>query len=405
MSKKLWFLFAGLSLLILFLGFGFLYLNRLQEQSEIFAEGDIPLKVGILHSMTGTMAASEKPVVDATVMAIEEINAKGGILGKKIEFVVVDGGSTEEGFVKGAKDLLFKERVSAVFGCWTSESRIAVKPLFEKYKNLLFYPVQYEGGESSSSIVYMGATANQQIVPGTTWSLRNLGLKYFLVGSDYVFPIEANKIIKQVAAALDGELVGEEYIPLGSDDVASIIEKIQKAQPDIIFNTLNGSSNVAFFSLLRKAGVTSDIIPTMSFSLGANDFKEFDLPKTSKDYTCWSYYQSLENEKNRAFVKAFQARYGHDSLISDPMVCAYSAIYLWAQTVEELATAEPLKIAHGIKGQVFLSPEGVIYVEPNNNHLWKRARIGMIREDGGTEIMWDSEKPLRPRPYLFFEVL
>jgi urea transport system substrate-binding protein len=226
-----------------------------------------PIKVGILHSLTGTMAISEKSVVEATLMAIEEINQRGGVLGRKIKPIVVDGRSDWPTFAKEAERLITQGKVSVVFGCWTSASRKTVKPIFEKHNHLLFYPVQYEGIEQSPNIIYTGAAPNQQIIPAVNWSIENLGKRFFLIGSDYVFPRMANTIIKDYITALGGYVLGEEYILLGSSDVNKIVQKITQARPDVILNTINGDSNVAFFRELRKAGIKPDNIPTMSFSI------------------------------------------------------------------------------------------------------------------------------------------
>lgn len=223
-------------------------------------KSDNTIKVGILHSLSGTMAISEVSVKDAEMMAIEEINAAGGILGKKIEPIIEDGASDWPKFAEKAKKLLQNDKVATVFGCWTSASRKAVLPVFEENNGLLWYPVQYEGMEASPNIFYTGAAPNQQIVPAVEWLLQNKGKKFFLLGSDYVFPRTANKIIKAQLAAQGGELIAEEYTPLGHTDYSTLVNKIKSAKPDVVFNTLNGDSNVAFFKQLKDAGITSQDI-------------------------------------------------------------------------------------------------------------------------------------------------
>lgn len=232
-----------------------------------------PIKVGILHSLSGTMSISEVAVKDGELMAIEEINAKGGLLGRKIVPIIEDGASDWPTFAEKAKKLILKDKVAVVFGCWTSASRKAVLPVFEKYNHLLIYPVQYEGLEASKNIIYTGATANQQIIPGVEWLLEKGYKKFYLLGSDYVFPRTANLIVKAVLKAKGGILAGEEYTQLGHTEYSTIINKIKTAKPDIVFSSLNGDSNVAFFKQLRSAGISAADIPTMSVSIAEDEIR------------------------------------------------------------------------------------------------------------------------------------
>ncbi len=359
----------------------------------------VPIKVGILHSLTGTMAISEKSVVDSTLMAIEEINQNGGLLGRRIDTVVVDGCSDWPTFAREAERLITEEKVSVVFGCWTSASRKTVKPIFEKYNHLLFYPVQYEGLEHSPNIIYTGAAPNQQIIPATKWSFDNLGERFFLVASDYVFPRSANAIIKDQAAALGAEIVGEEYILLGSSDVKDVILKIAEKKPNVILNTLNGDTNVAFFSELRKEGITSDIIPTMSFSIAEDELRTLGASDMVGNYACWNYFQSVNTVENIDFVKRFRNKYGQDRVIDDPMEAGYFGVYLWAQAVKKAGTDEVGKVITALKKQSLQAPEGLVYIDKDNNHTWKAVRIGIIRQDGQFDLVWDSGMPVQPVPY------
>ncbi|MBW4612430.1 MAG: urea ABC transporter substrate-binding protein [Desmonostoc vinosum HA7617-LM4] len=357
------------------------------------------IKIGVLHSLTGTMAISEKSVVDATLLAIEEINKKGGILGKKIQPIIVDGKSDWGTFAQQAEKLITQEKVVTVFGCWTSASRKTVKPVFEKHNHLLIYPVQYEGLEESPNIVYTGAAPNQQIIPAVKWSFDNLGKRFFLVGSDYVFPRTANAIIKDQVVALDGKVLGEEYILLGSTDVDSVIKKILETQPDIILNTINGDSNIAFFKALRKVGITPDHIPTVSFSIAEEELRYLSKKDVVGDYAVWNYFQSIDNIKNHVFIKSFQNKYGKNRVTSDPIEAAYFGVYLWAQAVEDAGTEDVNIIREYIQDQSYKAPEGVVYIDSNNQHTWKTVRVGKIKADGQFEIVWNSDKPIRPVPY------
>jgi urea transport system substrate-binding protein len=358
-----------------------------------------PIKIGILHAQTGTLAISEKSVVDATLLAIEEINQSGGVLGRQIEPVVVDTKSDWNFAASEAERLITQEKVAVIFGCWTSSCRRTVKPVIEKYGSLLFYPVQYEGLESSPNIIYTGATPNQQITPAVKWSFDNLGKRFFLVGSDYVFPRTANEIIKDQVKALGGEIVGEKYILLGSQNVSAMVQKIVAAKPDVILNTINGDSNVAFFAALQKAGITSDKIPVVSFSIAEDELRTLGAAQMAGNYASWNYFQSIKSEQNTSFVDEFKKKYGADRVTDDPMEAAYFGVHLWAQAVEEAGVANASDIRRTITRQSYFAPEGVVAIEPGTLHTWKVARIGKIKADGQFEIVWESNGPIRPVPY------
>jgi urea transport system substrate-binding protein len=358
-----------------------------------------PIKVGILHSMSGTMGLNGKPVAEATLLAIEEINNKGGLLGKKIQQVVVDARSDPAIFAQEAARLITEEKVCAIFGCWTSSGRKSVKVVVEKYNHLLFYPLQYEGLEQSPNIVYLGAAPNQQIIPAVKWCFDNLGKRFFLVGSDYVFPRTANAMIKDQLAGLQGEIVGEEYILLGSRNVDQVVQKIAQVQPNVILSTINGDSNFAFFEALRREGITSNRIPTMSFSIGESELSVLGPLGMAGNYAAWNYFQNLDNPENAVFTRKFKEKYGSQRVVADPMEAGYFGVYLWAQAVRESGSAEPAAIRKSIDDQSFLAPEGLVYVDRSTHHTWKTVRIGKIRADGQFDILWSSDKPIRPVPY------
>ncbi|MEE8059668.1 MAG: urea ABC transporter substrate-binding protein [Pseudomonadales bacterium] len=362
-----------------------------------------PIKVGVLHSLTGTMAISEIAVVDATLMAIEEINHQGGLLGRPIEAIVVDGKSDWPTFEREAERLIQQEQVVVVFGCWTSASRKTVRPVFEQYNHLLFYPVQYEGLESSPNIIYTGAAPNQQLIPAVKWSFDNLGKKYFLVGSDYIFPRAANAIIKEQIHALKGEVVGEEYLLLGSHKVDEIIAKIVASKPDVLLNTINGDTNVSFFQRLRHAGVTPDTLPTISFSIAEAELVTMSAADMAGDYAAWNYFQSIDSDANQRFVAAFKQRYGDDRVTDDPIEAAYFGVHIWAQVVADIGTADVHEVRNALKGRHFNAPEGRVYIDPKNNHTWKQVRIGKIQANGQFEIVWSSPHPIRPIPFPIYK--
>jgi urea transport system substrate-binding protein len=358
-----------------------------------------PIKVGVLHSLSGAMSISEVAVKDATLLAINEINARGGLLGRQIEPIILDGASDSLTFARLAERLIVQEQVDVVFGCWTSSCRKTVIRVFEQYNHLLFYPVQYEGLETSPNVVYTGAAPNQQIIPAVQWSMDNLGTRFFLVGSDYVFPHTANAIITDQLTALRGSIAGEMYLPLGSTDVSEVIEQIQLTRPTVILNTINGDTNVAFFSALREAGITSDQIPVMSFSIGENELTSMELADVMGDYAAWNYFQSIETPENSEFIERYQTAYGRDKVTSDPIEAAYIGVYLWAQAVQEAGTPDVNRVRDTVLDQGYNAPSGVVYVDALTRHTWKTVRIGRINLAGQFDIVWSSENPVRPVPY------
>jgi urea transport system substrate-binding protein len=398
-TRRVW-LAAALALAAVVAGGIGSYMSRPPDQPEPPAPGGPPIKVGILHSLTGTMAISEKPVVEATLLAIEEINERGGVLGRPVEAVLEDGASDGTTFARRADKLITQDQVCTVFGCWTSASRKTVKPLFEKHDHLLFYPVQYEGLEQSPNIVYTGAAPNQQILPAVKWCCSFLNKKrLFLVGSDYVFPRCAHAIIRDQAAALGGQVVGEEHLLLGSQEATALVKKIAAAQPDIILNTINGDTNVAFFRALRAEGITSENIPTISFSIAEEELITLSVQDVVGDFAAWNYFMSIDRPQNHEFVRRFQAKYGRHRLTSDPMEAAYVGVHLWAQAVQAARSVDVRAIRQAIQGQRFDAPEGPVQIDPATQHTFKTVRIGRISEDRRFEVVYTSETPIAPVPY------
>jgi urea transport system substrate-binding protein len=360
------------------------------------------IKVGLLNSLSGTMAISEVTVRDSLKLAIEEINAAGGVLGKKIEPVSEDGASDWPTFAEKSQKLISQDKVAAVFGCWTSASRKAVKPVFEKNKSLLFYPVQYEGLEQSPYIFYTGATTNQQIVPALDYLKAQGKTSLYLVGSDYVFPRTANKIIKAYAAANGMKILGEDYAPLGSTEFSTIVNKVKASSASAVFNTLNGDSNVAFFKEYKSAGLTADAMPVVSVSIAEEEVKSIGTQYLAGQLTAWNYYQTTSGTANDKFVKAYKARYGADKPTSDPMEAAYVSVYLWKAMVEKAGSFEVAKVkgAADAGGITFDAPEGLVTVDGATQHVYKTARIGKIGTDGLISEVWNSGSPVKPDPYL-----
>ena len=363
--------------------------------------GEDTIKVGLLHSLSGTMAISETTVVEAEKLAIKEINADGGVLGKQIVAIEEDGASDWPTFAEKAKKLIDQDKVATIFGCWTSASRKAVLPVFESKNHMLWYPVQYEGQECSRNIFYTGAAPNQQIEPAVDWLLENKGKEFFLVGSDYVFPRTANTIIKEQLKAKGGKTVGEDYLPLGNTEVTPIIQKIKKALPrgGVIFNSLNGDSNVAFFKQLQGAGLRPDKYPTMSVSIAEEEVRQIGKEYLLDHYAAWNYFQTVDTPANKKWVEAFKAEYGQERVTNDPMEAAYIMVYLWKQAVEQAGTAEDLEaVRKAAVGQTFAAPEGMVTMNPNH-HISKTVRIGRVREDGLFDIVWSTGDPVAPIPW------
>ncbi|MFI7023816.1 urea ABC transporter substrate-binding protein [Micromonospora sp. NPDC049900] len=358
------------------------------------------VKVGLLNSLSGTMAISEVTVRDAITLAIEEINGAGGVLGKKIQPVGEDGASDWPTFAEKAEKLIREDRVAAVFGCWTSASRKAVKPVFEKNKALLFYPVQYEGLEQSPYIFYTGATTNQQIVPGLDYLKAQGAKSLYLVGSDYVFPRTANKIIKAYAQANGMTVLGEDYAPLGSTEFGTITNKVKSAGADAVFNTLNGDSNVAFFKEYKSAGLTAAAMPVVSVSIAEEEVKSIGTQYLEGQLTAWNYYQTTPGAANEKFVAAYKAKYGADKPTSDPMEAAYVSVYLWKAMVEKAGTFDVEKVREASDGITFEAPEGLVTVDGATQHIAKTARVGKVGADGLIAEVWNSGQPITPDPYL-----
>ena len=373
--------------------------DSLPKSVIIPLDEDNPIKVGVLHSLSGTMAISETSVVDATLLAIDEINERGGLLGRKVVPVVVDGQSDWPTFALEAERLIAEEEVSVIFGGWTSASRKTMKPVFEEYNHLLFYPVQYEGLEQSPNIVYTGAAPNQQVLPAINWAFENLGTKFFLVGSDYVFPRSANAIMKERINELGGEILGEEYRILGDRNFVEIVDKIAKTKPDVILNTINGDSNLGFFNELRKKGIDPETIPTISFSIAEDEIRHLGVMTMSGDYAAWNYFQSIDLPENKVFVQNFKNKYGPNRVTDDPMEAGYIGVYLFAKAVEKAGSDDVNAIRDAVKGITFAAPEGIVGVDPITQHLSKTFRIGQILEDGQFKIVYSTEEPIHPIPY------
>lgn len=358
---------------------------------------DAPIRIGVLHSQSGPMADSELPLIDAVRLAVEEINAGGGLLGRPLEIVLGDGRSDPAVFATEARRLIETEGVRVLFGCWTSACRKAVKPVVEAARHLLFYPLQYEGLEQSAHIIYTGAAPNQQIVPGARWALDRFGTRVFLVGSDYIFPRAANMVIGDMVGAVAGVVAGERYLPLGASDFGPIVDDIVARAPAVVINTINGDSNRHFFKALKSRGVTT---PVVSFSVAEPELQSMG-PELfhPAHYTVWGYFQSLDSPANQAFVSAFRQRFGAERVTSDPIEASYNGVRLWASAVYMANSDAPDDVNRSIVRQSLPGPSGVVAVDSGTRHVWRPLRIGQARPDGQFDLVESSARLLRPSPF------
>ena len=362
---------------------------------------DTEVTVGQLHSATGTMAISETGSIQAERLAIEQINAAGGILGRQIKVIQEDGASDWPTFAEKAKKLLERDKVAAVFGCWTSASRKAVLPIFERENGLLYYPTFYEGLEQSKNVVYTGQEATQQILAGLDWVAKEKGAKtFYLLGSDYIWPRTSMKIArKHIENVLGGKVVGEEYYPLGNTNFNSLINKIKVAKPDCIFAAVVGGSNVAFYKQLKAAGITGDKQFLLTLSVTEDEMTGVGGENFAGFYSSMKYFQTLDNENNKKFVEAFKAKYGKDAVIGDVTQAGYLGPWLWKAAVEKAGSFDVDKVVAASPGiELKTAPEGYVKVH-QNHHLWSKSRIAMGNKDGTFKVVAESPNLIEPDPF------
>ena len=359
------------------------------------------IQVGILHSLTGTMSFSEAPMVDAAIMAVDEINQAGGVLGSQVVPLVEDCRSDAEVYAARTRRLIEKEGLRHFFGCWTSASRKAVKPHVEEAGALLWYPVQYEGLEESAQIVYTGSCLNQQIEPALHWTAQHLGKSCYLVGSDYVFPRTANRFIRALCGRYDVKVLGENYLPLGAENFQRIVDEIKQFKPAVVFNTINGDSNLAFYYYLNRTGIRPDQIPVMAFSIGEVELKDIG-PSVIGHYACGGYFQCLDRPDNKEFISRFRTRYGQDRVVSDAVASAYTQPFLWKELVARSGTFDVAELKKNIAGTTCNGPGGTITIH-ENHHAFKQALIGRANADLQFDLVWQSPEWIKPMPWLGLE--
>ena len=375
------------------------------------------IKVGVLHSLSGTMAISETVLKDTVLMAIEEINAKGGVMGKKLEPVVVDPASNWPLFAERARQLITQDKVAVVFGCWTSVSRKSVLPVFEELNSLLFYPVQYEGEELSKNVFYTGAAPNQQAIPAVEYLMSKDGgsaKRFVLLGTDYVYPRTTNKILRaflKSKGVADADIM-EEYTPFGHSDYQTIIANVKKfasaGKKTAVISTINGDSNVPFYKELGNAGLKATDVPVVAFSVGEEELRGVDTKPLVGHLAAWNYFMSIKNPTNTEFSKKW-ADYakakgiaGHKDkpLTNDPMEATYIGINMWKQAVEKAKSTDTDKVIAAMAGQTFTAPSGIVSkMDEKNHHLHKSVFIGEVRADGQFDVVWKTPGPVKAQPW------
>jgi urea transport system substrate-binding protein len=373
------------------------------------------VKIGVLHSLSGTMAISETVLKDVVLMAVDEINAKGGVMGMKVEPVVVDPASNWPLFAEKARQLLTQDKVAVVFGCWTSVSRKSVLPVFEELNGLLFYPVQYEGEEISKNVFYTGAAPNQQAIPAVEYLMSKDGggaKRWVLLGTDYVYPRTTNKILRAFlkSKGVADKDIDEKYTPFGHADYQTIVADIKKfatGGKTAVVSTINGDSNVPFYKELGNQGLKATDVPVVAFSVGEEELRGVDTKPLVGHLAAWNYFMSLKNAENdvwkkkwAAYTKAKKLPYADKPLTNDPMEAAYIGVYMWKQAVEKAKSTDVDKVRTAVYGQTFKAPSGIMSkMDEKNHHLHKAVFIGEVKGDGQFNVVWKTKGPIKAQPW------
>lgn len=373
------------------------------------------IKVGILHSLSGTMAISETPLKDMALMSIDDINAHGGVLGKQLEPVIVDPASNWPLFAEKARQLLTQDKVAVVFGGWTSVSRKSVLPVFEELNGLLFYPVQYEGEEMSPNVFYTGAAPNQQAIPAVEYLLSEEGgaaKRFILLGTDYVYPRTTNKILRAFlhTKGIEDKDIEEVYTPFGYSDYQTIVGNIKKFSAGgktAVISTINGDSNVPFYKELANQGIKATDVPVIAFSVGEEELRGIDTKPLVGNLAAWNYFQSVDNPTNKQFVehwkayaKANKLPNADSAVTNDPMEATWVGMHMWAQAVEKAQSTDVDKVRAAMAGQTYAAPSGfTLTMDQTNHHLHKPVMIGEIEADGQFNVVWQTDAPIRAHPW------
>lgn len=360
-----------------------------------------PIIIGLVHALTGPLATSERPLVAAVKLAVDEINQGGGLLGRPVELRIEDTRSEAATTAGAAAQRLIQEQHAvALFGCWSSVCRQVVRPVVEARHHLLFYPMAHEGMERSPNIVYTGPTPNQQVLPATDWAMNGFGKRIYLVGTDGLFPRRVNAMLRDFIGLHGGQVLGERYVALGATDLQPVINDMQALQPDLVLSTLSGDSNRAFFDGVVAAALTDQ--PLLSFTAAEPEMRAYGGGRLERHFTAWSYLQSLPGPANEAFLARLRALHGADAQVSDPAVASYIAVQLWAAAVRELGSEQTEAVNANVLQQSVVAPQGFAAVDAQTRHLWRTLRIAQVRPDGQLAEVWQAPRYIRPAPWPMF---
>jgi len=360
-----------------------------------------PLKIGLVFSTTGFRTLKEKVSLEAALLAIEQINQKGGVLGRPLKAFVRDAESRWETAKNNIEELILQEKVDVIVGCWTKASLYTTKPLFEKHQNLLIYPFQYEGILSSPNILWLGAALNQQVMPSVAYCMRKNWKTFYLVGSNYIIPHTINILARDQLQVFGGEVVGERYLNLEESNEAiytEIVREISETKPDVVFTSILGNENNLFFNKLKEFGIQRDQVAIFSFTLDEVFLQELDYPEMIGTYAIWNYFRSIDSEANKKFVRDYQ-RFSEMKAIDNPAEASYFGIFLWAQAVEEAGTADVKTLRYILPSMRIEAPEGPVTMDVEGQRAWKYSRIGQIEAGGQFKIIWESNSLIRPMPF------
>lgn len=361
-----------------------------------------PIRVGLLHSQTGSLALNENPVRDAETLAIEEINAAGGLLGRPVEIVCPDTKSRTDLYPKRARNLLVDNNVAALFGGWTSDGRKAILPLLEEFNRLLFFPLAYEGNESHHNVIYGGLLPNQQVLPAIDWLLspaEGSRTKVFLIGSDLIYSRTANFVARKYLQSKGMQVMGEIYVPLGSRDFEAIVAQIRDSGCDCILSTITGDSNLGFYPELAAIGNDPRQRPVVATSVGENSLQSFLPEDVAGHFTARSYFQGLRSPENERWVETFRAEFGYDRVLSDSMEPGYALVHLWANAVRKCGALDAESVRQALAEVEFKGPSGTLRIDPRNQHCAKRFRIGRVTNNREFEVIHESDSTIPPDPY------
>jgi urea transport system substrate-binding protein len=399
-------LLIGLGLLVALVGAGYaaawaMGARPLEAVAGLVAGARPPIVVGLLHSQTGPLSISEKSLIDAEILALEEINARGGVAGRPLKGEIADGRSDPVAFAEQARRLIEEKKASVLVGGWTSECRKAMLAVVEEKGSLLIFPSNFEGIERSPNVVYSGGSANQVFPPAVRWCVDALkARKFFVVGTEELWSRCVAEVTKDAIKASAREVVGESYLPMVGGDVDALVGAIRAAGPDVVLNMLVGDSNVPLYAAMRRAGLSAEKLPVVAFNIAEDELRQFPPAEVTGHYAAWSYFQSIDRPESREFVRKFKARYGDHRAVSDSMVAAHNGVMIWAQAATEAETGDPKAVLEHLDRQSLDAPEGIVTIDPESRVAWRPSFVGRIEANAQFAVVWSIPKPIHPVPYV-----